>query len=47
MAFEHHAHNLKGMGAGVLSVNTVSELIDEVMVVDGDLAWSRMKKNHS
>lgn len=44
VAFEHHAHNLMGMGAGVLSVNTVSELIDEVMVVDGDLAWSRMKK---
>ena len=44
VVFEHRAHNLMGMGAGVLSINTISALIDEVVIVDGDLAWSRMKK---
>lgn len=41
--FEHKNHNLMGLGAGILSVNTMSELIDEVRVVDGEEAWSRMK----
>ncbi|MEB0205340.1 pyridoxal-phosphate dependent enzyme, partial [Pseudomonas sp. CCC3.1] len=42
--FEHKSHNLMGLGAGVLSVNTIPELIDEVRVVDGHAAWDRMKK---
>lgn len=42
--FEHCSHNLMGLGAGVLSVNTISELIDEVRVVNGSDAWARMKK---
>lgn len=42
--FEHRPHNLMGLGAGVLSVNTFSALIDEVRVVDGHDAWSRMKQ---
>ncbi len=41
--FEHHNHNLMGLGAGVLSVNTVQELVDEVYTVEGDEAWKRMK----
>ncbi|MFC6339300.1 pyridoxal-phosphate dependent enzyme [Pseudomonas sp. CCM 7891] len=42
--FEHHSHNLMGVGAGVLSVNTVSSLIDDVMVVDDGESWGRMKR---
>ncbi|MGE8097012.1 cysteine synthase family protein [Pseudomonas fluorescens] len=44
LKFEHHHHNLMGLGAGVLSINTVPDLVDEVMVVDGDDSWNRMKK---
>ncbi|MGY2289663.1 cysteine synthase family protein [Pseudomonas sp. SDO528_S397] len=44
LSFEHRPHNLMGLGAGVLSVNTVSALIDEVRVVDGHDAWARMKR---
>ena len=44
LKYEHRHHNLMGLGAGVLSVNTVSKLIDEVMVVDGHDSWNRMKK---
>lgn len=43
LEFEHHPHNLMGLGAGVLSVNTRPELIDEVVVVEGDAAWDRMR----
>lgn len=43
LEFEHRPHNLMGLGAGVLSVNTRSELIDDVVVVDGDAAWNRMR----
>ena len=43
LVFEHCPHNLMGLGAGVLSINTVPELIDEVMVVAGDAAWERMR----
>ena len=32
-----------GLGAGVLSVNTRPDLIDEVVVVKGDAAWDRMR----
>lgn len=42
--FKHHPHNLMGLGAGVLSINTVSDLIDDVMVVGGDKSWNRMKQ---
>ena len=41
--FVHQPHNLMGLGAGMLSVNTVSELIDDVRVVEGHAAWGRMK----
>jgi cysteine synthase A len=43
LAFEHRPHNLMGIGAGVLSANTISELVDEVRVIEGSDAWARMK----
>lgn len=43
LAFEHRPHNLMGLGAGVLSANTISELVDEVRVIEGSDAWARMK----
>jgi cysteine synthase A len=43
LAFEHRPHNLMGLGAGVLSANTISELVDEVRVIKGSDAWARMK----
>lgn len=43
LAFEHRPHNLMGLGAGVLSANTSSELVDEVRLIDGFDAWARMK----
>lgn len=42
--FEHHPHNLMGLGGGVLSDNTTLELVDEVRLVEGRDAWARMKK---
>jgi len=42
--FEHRPHNLMGLGAGVLSVNTIPELVDEVRLVDGPKSWRRMKQ---
>jgi cysteine synthase A len=44
IGFKHCPHSLMGLGAGVLSINTVSNLIDDVMVVSGSESWSRMKK---
>lgn len=44
LVFQHRPHNLMGLGAGVLSPNTISELVDEVRLVDGSKAWARMKK---
>ncbi|PMV22287.1 MULTISPECIES: cysteine synthase family protein [unclassified Pseudomonas] len=44
LTFEHRPHNLMGLGGGVLSTNTVSALVDEVRVVDGNEAWVRMKQ---
>lgn len=41
--FKHCPHNLMGLGAGVLSVNTRPDLIDEVVVVKGDAAWDRIR----
>ncbi|WP_016597917.1 cysteine synthase family protein, partial [Yersinia pestis] len=41
--FHHKHHNLMGLGAGVISVNTLLDLIDEVRVVNGKAAWERMK----
>ena len=43
LEFEHRSHNLMGLGAGVLSINTIPNLIDEVVVVDGDEAWEQMR----
>lgn len=43
LEFEHCPHNLMGLGAGEVSINTVTELIDDVVVVAGDAAWDRMK----
>ena len=44
LTFEHHPHNLMGLGAGVLSANTIAGLVDEVRVVDGSKSWLRMKR---
>ena len=43
LPFNHHSHNLMGLGAGVISANTDPNLVDEIRVVDGTGAWSRMK----
>ncbi|ACS85953.1 cysteine synthase family protein [Musicola paradisiaca] len=43
ITFKHHSHNLMGLGAGVLSINTDLDLIDEIKVVNGELAWERMR----
>jgi cysteine synthase len=42
--FKHTPHNLMGLGAGILSVNTSISLIDQITTVDGNVAWERMKK---
>lgn len=41
--FTHQPHNMMGLGAGVLSPNTNEKLVDEVVTVDGDRSWRRMK----
>lgn len=41
--FAHQPHNMMGLGAGVLSPNTNEVLVDEVVTVDGDRSWRRMK----
>lgn len=43
MEFAHKPHNMMGLGAGVLSCNTNESVIDEVVVVDGEDSWKRMK----
>lgn len=43
-AFKHRPHNLMGLGAGVLSINTIPELVHEVRLVDGARSWQRMKQ---
>jgi cysteine synthase A len=43
LPFNHRPHNLMGLGAGVMSPNTDPDLVDEVRVIDGSDAWSRMK----
>ncbi|UEH06621.1 cysteine synthase family protein [Pseudomonas sp. HN8-3] len=43
LAFNHRSHNLMGLGAGVLSANTDSGLVDEIRVIDDVDAWARMK----
>lgn len=44
LVFKHCAHSLMGLGAGVLSANTVSELVDEIRIIDGPASWARMKQ---
>lgn len=44
LPFNHCSHNLMGLGAGVMSANTDPKLVDEIRVVDGTGAWSRMKQ---
>lgn len=44
LAFEHCPHSLMGLGGGVLSANTTLELVDEIRVVEGSVAWARMKQ---
>jgi cysteine synthase A len=42
--FVHKPHNMMGLGAGVLSVNTDESLIDEITLVEGNMSWERMKQ---
>lgn len=44
LEFAHKPHNMMGLGAGVLSCNTNESVIDEVVTVDGENSWGRMKK---
>ncbi|EKN3345842.1 cysteine synthase family protein [Yersinia ruckeri] len=42
--FKHRNHNLMGLGAGIISVNTDIGLIDEVVTVNGNQSWKKMKE---
>ena len=42
--FQHHPHNLMGLGPGKVPGNAREELIDEVRTVSSDQAWSMMKR---
>ncbi|WP_273825904.1 cysteine synthase family protein [Pseudomonas asplenii] len=44
LSFRHRPHNLMGLGAGVLSENTISGLVDEVRLANGAASWGRMKQ---
>jgi cysteine synthase len=44
LPFEHHAHNLMGLGAGKVPSNLREELVDEVELVTGDEGWQMMKR---
>lgn len=44
LVFTHKPHNMMGLGAGVLSCNTNESVIDEIVTVDGEQSWERMKK---
>ncbi|TKI06498.1 cysteine synthase family protein [Martelella alba] len=44
MAFYHQPHNLMGLGSGQISANTDLALIDEIKIIDGNLAWQRMQR---
>ncbi|EEJ9459790.1 cysteine synthase family protein [Salmonella enterica subsp. enterica serovar Infantis] len=43
IAFKHQNHNLMGLGAGIVSINTDLDIIDEIKTIDGIKAWERMK----
>lgn len=44
IAFEHHAHNLMGLGPGKVPSNLREELVDEVELISGDDGWAEMKE---
>jgi cysteine synthase A len=43
-SFEHHPHNLMGLGPGRIGDNLDERLVDEVVTVDGAEAWKMMKR---
>ena len=43
-AFQHHPHNLMGLGPGRIGANLDEQLVDEVVTVSGDDAWQMMKR---
>lgn len=44
LRFEHHSHNLIGLGPGKIPPNVRQELIDEVRVAPGAQGWTTMKE---
>ncbi|MEN2418568.1 cysteine synthase family protein [Streptomyces rimosus] len=44
LPFEHHTHNLMGLGPGKVPSNLREELVDEVELITGDDGWSTMKR---
>jgi cysteine synthase A len=44
LPFEHHAHNMMGLGAGKVPSNLREELVDEVALISGDEGWAMMKR---
>jgi cysteine synthase A len=42
--FEHHSHNLMGLGPGKIGGNLDEQLVDEVVTVAGDDSWKMMKR---
>lgn len=44
MEFTHAPHNMMGLGAGVLSSNTNESVVDDIVIVNGEKSWSRMKQ---
>jgi cysteine synthase A len=43
LAFEHHPHNLMGLGPGKMPANLREDLVDEVELITGDDGWTTMK----
>ncbi|MGW1200717.1 cysteine synthase family protein [Streptomyces sp. NPDC002536] len=44
LPFEHHAHNMMGLGPGKVPSNLREELVDEVELITGDDGWTTMKR---
>lgn len=44
LSFEHHPHNLMGLGPGKIGGNLDEGLVDEVVTVSGEEAWKMMKR---
>ncbi|HZP53957.1 cysteine synthase family protein [Actinocrinis sp.] len=44
LPFEHHTHNMMGLGPGKVPSNLREELVDRVELISGDDGWTTMKR---